>query len=80
MLDAVESELPGHVEDMEFQVSFSGLRCATAVLEQPEKVDSCGWIGRGPAGPDHPDVQLGRNVSQLYGQSQDEMGTLTTRL
>ena len=23
MLDAVESELPGHGEDMEFQVSFS---------------------------------------------------------
>ena len=34
MLDAVESELPWHVEDMEFQVSFSGLRCATAVLSQ----------------------------------------------
>ena len=33
-----------------------------------------------PAGPDHPDVQLGRNVSQLDGQSQDEMGTLGTRL
>ena len=44
MLDAVESELPGHVEDMEFQVSFSGLRCATAVLEQPEKVDGCGLV------------------------------------
>ena len=44
MLDAVESGLPGHVEEMEFQVSFSGLRCATAVLEQPEKVDSFGLM------------------------------------
>ena len=44
MLDAVESKLPGHVEDMEFQVSFSGFRCATAVFEQPEKVDGCGLV------------------------------------
>ena len=44
MLDAVESVLPGHVEDMEFQVSFSHLRCATAVLEQPEKVNGCGLL------------------------------------
>ena len=44
MLDAVESGLPGLVADMEFQLSFSGLRCATAVLEQPEKVDSCGLV------------------------------------
>ena len=44
MLDVVESKLPGHVEDMEYQVSFSGLRCATAVLEQAEKVVSCGLM------------------------------------
>ena len=63
MLDAVESVLPRHVEDMELQVSFSGLRGATAVLEQPEKVDSCGLMWTWSAGTDHPDVQLGRNVS-----------------
>ena len=36
MLDAVKSELPGHDEETEFQVSFSIIN-ATAVLEQAEK-------------------------------------------
>ena len=53
MLDAVESELPRHVEETEYQVSFSCLRCATAVLEEPEKVDSCGlmWTSRWARSP-----------------------------
>ena len=62
MLDAVESELPGHVEDMEFQVSFSGLRCATAVLEQLEKVDGCGLVLDGQS-----EDEMGAPMTRLQG-------------
>ena len=56
MLDAVESELPGHVEETEFQVSFS------VIDARRQSSNSCGLMWTWPAGPDHPDVQLGRYV------------------
>ena len=80
MQDADESELPGHVEEMEFQVSFSIIDAQRQSTNSQRESGQLRLDVDGPAGLVHPEVQFGRNVSQLDGQSQDEMGTLTTRL
>ena len=65
MLDAVESELPRHVEETEVQVSFSVIDARRQSSSSQRTWTAAAWCERSPT---------------WMGRSQDEMGTLMTRL